>query len=184
MEMVFYLMAPFILKSLKRTWIYFGLGVLYHIYFVLSGNLNIIYQYHIFPSSFLYFGLGALAWHYSQNKSFELRDKHVWLIFASCLVLAFMYTLLPMVLVIGFTLLVPKLFEITKHSKVDRLIGELSYPLYIVHFPVLMYLWGWQLNPHKIGLTCFGFTFVISVLIHFIVERPIDNWRQKLAAKP
>jgi len=74
-EIIFYLMAPFILKSVKRIWIYFGIGVLYHYYFILSGNNNIIYQYHMFPSSFIYFGLGALAWHYSKNRSFDLSDK-------------------------------------------------------------------------------------------------------------
>ena len=181
MEMVFYLMAPFILRSLKRTWIYFGIGALWYFYFVLSGNLNIVYQYHLFPSTFIYFALGALAWHYSKNKNFELTDKKVILIFAACLTLLFSYTLFPMIIILGFTVMVPKLFDITKQSKADRLIGELSYPLYIVHYPVLIYLWGCHIKQAHLGIYCFGITLVLSVLIHFIIERPIDKWRQKIA---
>ena len=179
MEMIFYLMAPFILKSVKRIWIYFGLGILYHFYFIVSGNFNIIYQYHLFPASFIYFALGALAWHYSKEKNFELTDKMAWIIFAACLGLMFCYTLFPMIIVLPFAFVVPKLFNLTKHSKADRLIGELSYPLYIVHYPVLTYLWGKGVASNHIGLYCFIITLVISVIIHLIVERPIDKWRQK-----
>ncbi|MBP7807850.1 MAG: acyltransferase [Bacteroidia bacterium] len=181
MEMVFYLMAPFILKSLKRIWIYFVIGVLYYFYFILSGHFNIIYQYHLLPSSFIYFALGALAWHYSKNINFELTDKKVILVFLVCLALMFSYTLFPMIIILPFAIMVPKLFSITKHSKADRLIGELSYPLYIVHYPVLYYLWGQGVAGNHIGLYCFLATLVISVIIHFIIERPIDLWRQKLA---
>lgn len=179
-EIIFYLMAPFILKSLKRVWIYFGIGVLYHFIFVLSGNNNIIFQYHFFPSSFIYFGLGALAWHYSKNKSFQLTEKAICLIFSACLALMFTYTLLPMIIVIGFTILVPKLFELTKHSKTDKLIGELSYPMYIVHYPVLMYLGGTTISKTYLGITCLVITIVISLLLHFSLEKPIEKWRQKL----
>ncbi len=179
MEMVFYLMAPFILKSLKRVWIYFFVGVAYFYYFVLTNNINIIYQYHLVPASFIYFALGALAWHYSKTKNFELTDKKLVLIFIGCLGLMFAYTLFSMIIVLCFTVMVPRLFELTKQSKADRLIGELSYPLYIVHYPVLIYLWGCKIEQHFLGLSCFLITLIISIAIHFMVERPIDKWRQK-----
>ena len=133
----------------------------------------------MFPSSFIYFSLGVLAWHYSKNKNYELTDKKVMLLFAGCMGLMFAYTLFSMIIILSFTVMVPRLFELTKHSKADRLIGELSYPLYIVHFPVLIYLWGCNIKQSHLGLLCFSITLVISILIHFIVERPIDKWRQK-----
>jgi peptidoglycan/LPS O-acetylase OafA/YrhL len=179
MEMVFYLMAPFILKSIKKVWIYFGIGVVYFYYIELSNNVNLVTTYHLLPSSFVYFALGALAWHYSQIKNFELTDKKVLLLFAGCLALTFVYTLFPMIIILTFTIMVPRLFELTKHSKIDRLIGELSYPLYIVHFPVLVYLWGVGLKQQNLGIVCFGITLVISIAIHFIIERPVDKWRQQ-----
>lgn len=181
MEMVFYLMAPFILKSLKRVWIYFAFGVLYYYYFVLTNNINIIYQYHLFPASFIYFALGALAWHYSKNKDFELTDKKVILLLTGCIALMFAYTLFSMIIILGFTIMVPRLFEITKYSKTDRLIGELSYPLYIIHYPVLIYISGYQMEQRYLGISCFAITLVLSVIIHFLVERPVDKWRQRSA---
>ncbi len=178
-EMIFYLMAPFIVKSLRNTWIYFFIGVLYFYYFILSGNFNIIYQYHLFPSSFIYFAMGSLAWHYSKDKNFELTQKKTLIIFAGCIALLFSHTILPMLILLCFTIMVPKLFELTKNSKTDRLIGELSYPLYIVHFPVLTYLWNTGTHQTYIGLICFSITLCISIVIHFLVEKPIDKLRQR-----
>ena len=178
-EMIFYLMAPFILRSLKRVWIYFFIGVLYSYYVVLSGNINVIYQYHLFPSSFIYFALGALAWYYSKNKVFVLTEKKLLFIFISCLALMFCYTLFSMIIIICFTILLPRLFELTKNSKTDRLIGELSYPLYIIHYPVLFYLWGIGIKPVYLGIICFSITLVLSVIIHYLVEKPIDKIRQR-----
>jgi len=31
---------------------------------------------------------------------------------------------------------IPKIFEMTKNSKIDRFIGDLSYPIYILHLPI------------------------------------------------
>jgi peptidoglycan/LPS O-acetylase OafA/YrhL len=183
MEMLFYLMAPFILKSLKRIWIYFGIGVLYYFWFILAGKFNIVFQYHWFPSSFIYFALGGLAWHYSKKKGFELNEKTVLLIFIACMSLMFVYTLFSMILILCFTIMVPKLFEITKKSKTDRLIGELSYPLYIIHYPVLTYLWGAGTPGNRCALYCFFITLTLSIIIHFLVEKPIDRIRQKAIAE-
>lgn len=178
-EMLFYLMAPFILRSLKRTWIYFLIGVLYTFYIVLSGNINFIYQYHLFPSSFIYFALGALSWNYYKKDTSLLPEKKLFAIFICCLALMFCYTLFPIIIILSFTVMVPRLFELTKHSKIDRLIGELSYPLYIIHYPVLIYLWGKNLPPVCLGITCFSITLLLAFIVHFLVEKPIDRLRQR-----
>lgn len=178
-EMLFYLMAPFILRSLKRTWIYFFIGLLYSFYVVLSGNINVIFQYHLFPSSFIYFALGALSWYYFKNTAFVITEKKLLAIFIACVSLMFCYTLFPMIIILCFTLLVPHLFELTKNSKVDRLIGELSYPLYIVHYPVLIYLWQKDINPVYLGIICFSITLLLAIIIHFLAEKPIDRLRQR-----
>ncbi|MBK7666560.1 MAG: acyltransferase [Sphingobacteriaceae bacterium] len=177
-EMIFYLMAPFILKSLKKTWIYFILGFLYFCYVVLSGNLNIVYQYHLFPSSFIYFGLGALAWHYSQKTGFVLTEKRILTALFGCLALMFVYSLFQMVIILCFTFMVPILFNLTKHSKIDKTIGELSYPLYIAHYPILTYLTNSQIPKNTVGLTCVGITLGLAICLHFFLEKPIDKWRQ------
>jgi peptidoglycan/LPS O-acetylase OafA/YrhL len=182
-EIIFYLMAPFILRSIKRTWIYFAIGVLYCFCFVLMGKINTIYQYYLFPSSFIYFALGALAWHYSKTKDLVLTDKRIVWIFIICLCLMFVYTLFSMIILLCFTFAIPKLFELTKNSKADRLIGELSYPLYIVHHPVLLFLGGLPISNETRGIICLSLTLLISMVIHFSLERPIDKWRQKIAMR-
>lgn len=178
-EIIFYLMAPFILKSLKKTWLFFLVGIAYFIFIELTNNVNMVYQYHLIPSSFLYFALGALAWHYTKMHTIELTNKKIILVFFACLGLMFIYTLFSMILILAFTFVVPKLFELTKHSKADRFIGELSYPLYVVHFPVLICLWNKGVATNIIGITCFSITLVISIIIHLALEKPIDKWRQR-----
>lgn len=178
-EMIFYLMAPFILKSIKRVWVFFAIGLLYHLYFVMAGQINIIYQYHLLPASFMYFAMGALSWHY-YYKHKEYKKLNYFLVIAIFLIMQFTYTLIQPILLIAFMLLIPNLFELTKNNKADRFIGELSYPLYILHFPIRTLFDGFAIQNEYFGLSVLAATLCLSIPVHFLIEKPIDRLRQKL----
>lgn len=180
-EIMFYLMAPFILKSIKRVWIFFAIGIAYYAYFVLAGQINIIYQYHIFPYSFLYFSLGALSWHYYYRGK-EYKKLNYLIIILLIVLMQFAFTIIAPVILLTFTLLTPYLFEITKNNKVDRFIGELSYPIYILHYPVLQYFRGVELSLSSLGIVVFLITIALAVPVHLFIERPIDKFRQRRAS--
>ena len=64
----------------------------------------------------------------------------------------------------------------------DRLIGELSYPIYLTHWIVIELLR--MASPPWVGrylgeLTCL-LTITVSILLWYFVDRPIDAWRQTL----
>ena len=181
-EMVFYLMAPFILKSVKRVWIYFYVGLAYYFAIVLLGKINIVYQYHMPPIGFLFFAMGALSWHYS-NRKVTLDNVKMIFFFALSLLLLFVPAVMSAVIYIPFAVAVPFLFNLTKDNKVDRFLGELSYPVYILHYPVLHYLWGIAVDKSNIGWMTLVITVLIAIPVHLFLEEKVQKIRQQLIAQ-
>lgn len=80
-----------------------------------------------------------------------------------------------------FSLLIVPLFHFTRHSKIDRMIGEMSYPLYVVHFPIVGYLiTAHRADPLWTAILC-AISLVGAALLHLTVVRPVDHWRSRLA---
>ncbi|MDP2386929.1 MAG: acyltransferase [Bacteroidota bacterium] len=182
-ELMFYAVAPFLVRNIKLTiGVLFG-AIIYHMVIISTNNVNIAFQYHLLPASFLYFTLGILAHKMYLNKDFKL-TKTFYLLFA-IIATSFMLIqpLLPNLFVFLFPFVLPYLFEITKHNKVDRFIGDLSYPLYIVHYSVVKYCWAHQVPLEKLGLIVTGVSLAISILILVAFERPIERFRAKRALR-
>lgn len=85
------------------------------------------------------------------------------------------------------TVTIPFLFAETKRWRWDRWIGELSYPIYLIHFLVI---WigqaalptTWQ--PHLSFWAMLGSTAAAIGLMRVIVQ-PLENWRaEKLSGNP
>jgi peptidoglycan/LPS O-acetylase OafA/YrhL len=73
---------------------------------------------------------------------------------------------------------ISKLFEFTKHNRIDRLLGELSYPLYVCH--VLVIWVAAVISPRIAGssravvpLVC----ICVAGLIYFYIDRRVDRMR-------
>jgi peptidoglycan/LPS O-acetylase OafA/YrhL len=78
---------------------------------------------------------------------------------------------------VGFAIGIPALFAVSKSWRLDRNLGELSYPVYISHLLVLGV--ASQLNlpfPRNVWLLCIVTT--ISGLLYLFVQRPIDAIRR------
>jgi peptidoglycan/LPS O-acetylase OafA/YrhL len=64
-------------------------------------------------------------------------------------------------------------------------IGDLSYTLYIVHFPVYLAIQPngthWSYWPTE--LLRLGIIFAIAIASWFLIERPLMRWRQRSAAR-
>lgn len=182
-ELMFYAVAPFLVRNIKLTIaVLFG-AIIYHMVIIATNNVNIAFQYHLLPASFLYFTLGILAHKMYLNKEFKLQ-KNFYVIFTIIATsLFFIQPLLPNLFIFLFPFVLPYLFEITKGNKVDRFIGDLSYPLYIVHYSVLKYCWAHQVPLDKLGLLVTGVSLAISVVILVAFEKPIERFRAKRALK-
>lgn len=71
-----------------------------------------------------------------------------------------------------------------RSSPLDRHLGNLSYPLYLVHFPLISLL-SIHLGP-SVGarLAIAALAAVTSVAIYVVVDRPLDRWRVRLTETP
>ncbi|MBR4994491.1 MAG: acyltransferase [Alistipes sp.] len=88
--------------------------------------------------------------------------------------------ILPAVLWLGACGTAKKSFT----SRLSNFLGELSYPLYMVHYPIMYLLYGWIINNKE---TSFGETFAIialamltSVVIAYaclkLYDEPVRKW--------
>ena len=63
-------------------------------------------------------------------------------------------------------------------------IGDLSYTVYLIHFPVYLAIQqdetGWAFWPNE--LARLGVIFAIAIASWFLIERPLMRWRQRSAA--
>jgi peptidoglycan/LPS O-acetylase OafA/YrhL len=86
---------------------------------------------------------------------------------------------------VGFFMLavaaIPFLFRASKNWAFDRLLGELSYPIYICHVLVI-----WCLDRvvslgagYVRGFTIMAGTISLSCVLYWSIDRPIDAWRQR-----
>jgi len=144
-ELSFYLLAPFLLKM--QNWKLMSLFLLLitiKLYLILLGEPNDLY-YRSLPFTFPYFLLGAIVYRYRdklnifKERSGSIRIFHAYaFIIMVSLLLPIQGLSYSVPLVIICALHLPSLFAATKNSKIDRLIGEMSYPIYIFH--ILFYM--------------------------------------------
>ena len=191
-ELGFYLVAPFILKNVKKTYLFVLFGCWYLIslnqidfplgpidfFNPLSGISA--FNYFFYPSSFIFFGGGALAYHLRKG---NLQDHYFATLFVIIL-LSFTQTQMPFWHLLFICFAIPLLFNYTATNRIDRDIGELSYPAYILHYPILLFLKPFtQTHSQYFDFISLGsWVAIISCIIGFLlyryVEKSINNYRQ------
>ncbi len=139
-EIMFYLLAPLILT--RSTWLLAALFIgawglrravlWWHAYDWTPWN------YYFFPTNLCFFLAGSLAWHLAESLA-VVRTKAAgsvaWVVLIGCVVWGnaiFDWNSVG-VLYVLFALLIGPVFALTKNWAWDRAIGELSYPVYLVH---------------------------------------------------
>jgi peptidoglycan/LPS O-acetylase OafA/YrhL len=80
--------------------------------------------------------------------------------------------------VLALTLVVtmPFIFNFSKDSKIDRFLGNISFPIYLVHFLIIEFIDDYV--PEYSLWTILPPVLIIAVSIYYGIERPIDYWRQ------
>jgi len=192
-ELLFYIIAPFILRrhflliaALACASHYFRFEA-YHL-----GFYNEATNYRFFPfelSLFLYgsicFRLGKLL--PSIDARWSLVITAVTVITIVFLPRYFLEHQFQLYAVVG--VLLPVLFDFSRRNNWDRSLGELSYPLYLVHWPVVAFIASLvrEIEPSSIGkiaafpIATVAISIAASVLINRYIVNPIDDWRQTRA---
>jgi peptidoglycan/LPS O-acetylase OafA/YrhL len=195
-ELQFYVVAPFIVARSPRLVMILLVATL-TLHFSLLG-LPPAWHYYFGPASWCFFILGVVAHRLSSLLS---DNSSAWkmvklglplLLIAAIVAEVWRYeeTDAPSLwaFYLLFAALVPSIFAMTKTSVVDNAVGGLSYPIYLVHFPLISafatFFRGSVDEIYQLGFwRCAALittTIGVSAILHYAVERPVDRIRNRL----
>ena len=203
-ELWFYAIAPFIVTSRRRTLI--CLAIALAVRFVLMtvcDQRSGIWGNYFFPGAVSMFLLGSASYHL--QKMLPRPDLHRWVGLASLVAffgwIAYVRSghaiVLPSrsnwsvdeprfwFLYIPFALAVPFIFQFTRRSSIDRQLGDLSYPLYLIHGIVIGILTWWKVpfGQAYLGNVVIAALFCIfaALALNRVIEIPTERLRIALA---
>lgn len=196
-ELLFYLLVPLLAK---RSTLFIALTIAVSV-MIRASSYYLFYfgepwTYRFTPSEFLNFGTGMILYRlyvkYGAMRSFKVFSGPA---LTFCIGIHIIYPYIPSYLYVFNTgsfafqpssstlfsiivvLATPFIFHATRNNRVDRWIGELSYPLYINHFFVALFcifVFGWR-SPILLTIVAIAAAGLLVVL----VERPLDRFRQR-----
>jgi peptidoglycan/LPS O-acetylase OafA/YrhL len=187
-ELTFYALAPFLLR-LRPSLIVLVAGTSLLLREILAhfGPPGVNWAHSFAPCVLFLFLSGALSWKFRLAQRF-LRSKR-WAIAAWAGLAAFipLFALLPLPISLKYGLflvaviaLIEPIFALTKDLRWDRYLGELSYPVYLLHF-LVAYGVSNTLGPGHAGVAIIG-TVALAILAEATIEHRLEPLRQRLAA--
>lgn len=207
-ELTFYLLVPYINKLRTRVILFvlaFSLIVRLIAYHLMDLQHD-PWTYRFFPFELALFLSGMIGWRiYAKynlaNKFPVCKKKSSYLVACSFVLLAlFLHTKiterLSMVLGIDDAVLlsylfcpviIAVLFAYFRRSSIDRFIGELSYPIYLLHVMVIgsisPLLQKLHVSGSYLGILGALITILISLVIFLFVLQPFERWRHAFLIK-
>lgn len=195
-ELTFYLLVPFLVGLRWRQFRWFLL-------FAVGGKLASEYLFHslqsagnpqfqinrFFPAIVYLFLMGSVSYRiyvrlagYADRAWFSKVRGMIAMLLLAGTVLVDTSHKVTAELFFGIVIVgIPFLFHLTRRWRVDQLIGELSYPMYILHFAFAPFITSLakRMNPGSNGLILLVVTVGVSIAVHYWLERPIERMRQK-----
>ncbi len=193
-ELVFYIIAPFLLHRKYRNivaLIILSVALRFFIYHYLDLKTD-PWTYRFFPTELVFFLLGNLSYRmYKKIKTIPIPRNLSIAIF--CFIISFTvfysflgegrylfmsFTLRQVEYFMAVTLSVPFLFNYFKKNKFDNAVGELSYPVYISHVLVGTIMLAQSYKPLQTPLSITLATLLASWLLNRLISAPIERYRQ------
>jgi peptidoglycan/LPS O-acetylase OafA/YrhL len=212
-ELTFYLLVPW-LSRLKTVYLFLigatSLGLRIYTYQTL-GLSNDPFSYRFFPFELALFVAGMLAYR-AYSRFLAKKDRiqitrlvqylvyiAVILLFlhveerASLLVHRYIFHRAApkeygrLITYAGWTVLIPVLYHLTRNMQLDRFIGELSYPVYLLHALVIeivdLALVRLAVSRQFLGIISAIVTVSLAVLLYLMVFKPFEEHRQESARR-
>lgn len=200
LELCFYLLAPYLLIRRRLVLIVFFSSLGLRVVFWNFGLADVDpWSYRFFPLELSLFLAGALS--HQIMLGFYVRSNKLILFYgkyaatASLLLFCGCFFLIPLeestkliyLLVLSF-LFLPFLFLFQQENKIDQLIGDLSYPIYVTHLLVISIVAHFrsrfgEINQLTFSLICLGATLLISWWAVVFLLEPIDRFRSRFRGR-
>jgi peptidoglycan/LPS O-acetylase OafA/YrhL len=188
-EIWFYLLVPF-LARLRSQWIVLiGVASLVVKSVMMKFGLQ---TYFFFPAQLCFFTAGMLLHRAYAADSFGKLDRRIGygvLIIVVTLFVFFDRLPKPMAAFVIYAALIPAipiLFDLTRQSRFDIALGNLSYPIYIVHGLIISMasaiIHHTNLKISGEGLVVIVAILIVSMILCLFIEKPVDEVRQRRAA--
>jgi len=184
LELMFYAVVPLLVRLRSVSMGLLMLASLGLRLFIYSRGFHYDpWTYRFFPTELACFLAGMMA--YRLHAAAPWRSVSPRLKQVICLILLGMVILggwepCGWAFLLVLPLVLPFVFDLTRHSEWDRRIGELSYPLYLSH-------WMMKRVGHHCGqwepVVITVLALLASLLLVHFVERPIDRYRQRRLVK-
>jgi peptidoglycan/LPS O-acetylase OafA/YrhL len=195
-EFCFYVIAPFLVRRTVRAQLVI-LAACFAVraacwYFIKNDADHWIY--FMFAPNLYFFMAGSIGYIIYKNYGATLKSvatSKPWL-FLPFVVLGLDYGRFPdfrdlyLLWLPMLFLAVPTLFALFSRSRIDRLIGELSYPCYLIHPHVLMVTLPIFHNPRLgayLGPVSFVATLILCILFYRFIESKTERFRESLYRK-
>lgn len=191
-ELMFYLMAPFIVRRnifFILPFIAASFGIKYYTTNVMGLNFD-PWTYRFFLSEVGYFLLGAVAYKLLPfAKSINtVKIIPILMTFATAAFVVFYHEIASQYKYIAlctlFFIAIPVAFDFFKRSKIDRYIGELSYPVYLIHYITGMAVGSLVKDTAALAYKTeivTAISIISSIIMMEALIKPIDSYRQKRA---
>ena len=192
LELCFYLLAPLLL-SLRLRYILaiVATSLLARFSWYAMGHDADPWNYRFFPFEIGLFMLGAAAYRVSRMLAWQPSPTILKIVFAALVGSILGYGMLGLphgsfnsfVYLFIFAALIPYVFNLTRSWRFDRFLADMSFPLYLAHWPVgsiSIYIRDRFLlpAPEYRGLIPAIASIAAAALLVIFVERPVERWRQ------
>ena len=200
-ELLFYLLAPLFMRSWKigATVLIASFALRAFFVFRYGTDVQDVWTYAFVGTTFGFFMLGHLACLFSRYLANPVLGVALTIPSVRCMVYGGSYASFDTprfwVSVLLFSVAVPGLFEATKNIRWMNALGDLSYPVYLVHTLVLILVGPWLLNSalsigsldllgrgYLSAATFSAATVVAAALVHRFLEVP-TAWAMKTAVQ-
>lgn len=195
-ELLFYAIAPYFVRSLKILIIFFFFFLIIHYLLIYNYPYHHPYVYRNSINYFYLFGLGSLMFFLYQKLKSLNKEINIYvsiLLFVLLINFQFSIYLLRNYLEIDIRIAqdmlfllvafcIPFLFDLSKKNITDKIIGDFSYPLYIVHWPILYFLREYKGTEEWFFYAVVA-SFTAAILLEILVAKPMDIFRSYIAKK-
>jgi peptidoglycan/LPS O-acetylase OafA/YrhL len=196
-ELTFYAIAPFVCRSPKRLALLLAASVLVRIGLGIWSPARDPWVYRFSPAEMTFFACGGLSYFAGPLLDRFMPVNAQRLAGAICLVGLTILIVAPPEPTFSYRLYIinrwvlllivvscPLLFALSRGSRYDSLIGELSYPMYLSH--LLVYQTMEVYAPYSLtdnGLSYVAATIAFSAALLWLIVMPVDRYRRRFGAR-